>query len=656
MLLFLLKASIVIIVLLAFYKLFLEKESFFATNRIYLLSCLFLALALPFLVLPKLINEQGVVDRYMAQHLTLKESSTVEVSSTLEPSATNNFELDLATNRQQAEYGTLNLKNKNWLHWLMILYLFGVAILGFNLLAQMTNLLLKIWRNPDKIVDTTGTIVNMTDQTEPCSFFNYIFINPEKYDYETYNHILAHEQIHVQQRHTLDLLLSELAVVFLWFNPFVWKLRKEVEKNIEYQTDHLLLQQEGIEAEHYQMNLLKVATLNKPLTITTNYNQSLLKNRILKMTSQKSNPYNIWKYAFVAPLVFMTLLLINQPEATATAAISGTLPSDNIADPPSNQGEAMNNELLADLEAPDDPRPATPPEEEQHMTSTSTSTTTTLTEDNIDLRDTAKLDVLKDLAALGDEEAQEMLSELSDIKFYIKFENLPDLPDKNFRVSFDGLDLEERLEVMKCLNTYYSLDPEKQEEVYHVFLKYDLDKPDVLKVLQGRLSRKDMNGKSQYPLRGFRKHTAKEFNENQNKTGSFKGNLDHMEEVKRCKALLKAANEGNMGEARALLSNTDPNWACDDSKFAIIEAAREGHLDMVRLLLDNGADANLYLGELYTPLMAAASEGHLEIVKLLIERGARAKLSLPNGTTALDVATQGKHSDVTEFLRRQMSE
>ena len=61
----LIKASLVIIVLLAFYKIFLEKESFFAVNRMYLLGCLFATFTLPFLCLPQLIEQQGIVSTLM---------------------------------------------------------------------------------------------------------------------------------------------------------------------------------------------------------------------------------------------------------------------------------------------------------------------------------------------------------------------------------------------------------------------------------------------------------------------------------------------------------------------------------------------------------------------------------------------------------------
>ena len=151
------------------------------------------------------------------------------------------------------------------------------------------------------------------DNSGPRSFFKYIFINPNTYNSETYEQILEHEKIHVEQKHSIDLLLSEIAIIVLWFNPFLWWFRKEVEKNIEYQTDALLLESSVVEPHNYQMNLLEIGAQRKPLTIVSNYNQSLIKKRIIMMNKKKSNGHSYWKYAFIAPTLLVTLLLLNQP-------------------------------------------------------------------------------------------------------------------------------------------------------------------------------------------------------------------------------------------------------------------------------------------------------------------------------------------------------
>ncbi|MBA4058268.1 MAG: hypothetical protein C0490_26360, partial [Marivirga sp.] len=190
---------------------------------------------------------------------------------------------------------------------------FGVVIFSLNLFVQVANILLKTRNSTESVHDIDGVVINKHSVQEPCSFFNYIFINPESYDYDTYEQIVAHEKIHVRKLHAVDLLLAEIAVILLWFNPLIWIFRREVEKNIEYETDDLMLKGTTVEKEQYQMNLLKIATHKKPLTITTNYNQSLIKQRILRMNAKKSNPHSYWKYAFMAPLLLVMLLVINRP-------------------------------------------------------------------------------------------------------------------------------------------------------------------------------------------------------------------------------------------------------------------------------------------------------------------------------------------------------
>jgi len=61
MIVLLIKASLIIAIVLTFYKLVIEKESFFATNRVYLIIGLLFAFVLPFVSLPKLVENQGAI-------------------------------------------------------------------------------------------------------------------------------------------------------------------------------------------------------------------------------------------------------------------------------------------------------------------------------------------------------------------------------------------------------------------------------------------------------------------------------------------------------------------------------------------------------------------------------------------------------------------
>lgn len=329
------KASVILIVLLAFYKLVLERENFFASNRIYLLACLIFSIALPFITLPKLINNQGYLTQMLDirfaenQELDTKDNIVdmpLEVEKVTAQSSVNSIEkaienkTELSSSKIESSLNTpLQSDASNSMNWILILYLFGTIVLSFNLFAQIISLLIKAWKAKDKIEDESYVIINLKGEVEPCSFFHYIFINPTLYDYDTYEQILTHEKIHVDKRHTMDLIFSELAVIVFWFNPFVWLLRKEIEKNIEYQTDALLLDADEEIKESYQLNLVDIACRTRPLAITTNYNQSLIKQRILKMNGKRSHKFNYWKYAFVLPLLFVLVLGLNKPTEIAAS-------------------------------------------------------------------------------------------------------------------------------------------------------------------------------------------------------------------------------------------------------------------------------------------------------------------------------------------------
>ena len=226
------------------------------------------------------------------------------------------------------------------LHGLFYCYLFGVILFGANFLLQIAVLCYQSYARP-VIRDGRFRIVETSGNRAPCSFANNIFINPALYDPETFQQILIHEKIHVSGRHTLDILLAEMAVVLQWFNPFVWLYRREVENNLEFLTDQSVLQHREVERSAYQLSLLRVSAPHLPFSITNNYNQSLLKRRIVMMNTQRSSRHAIWKYFFLLPILTILVCALNKPavfgqQPTATAGPSGhpNSPGNNRAADP----------------------------------------------------------------------------------------------------------------------------------------------------------------------------------------------------------------------------------------------------------------------------------------------------------------------------------
>lgn len=284
-----------------FYTTLLRRETFFSVNRFLLLLLLFITFAAPLLIIPR---------QFSVRALWQKETT---VSETQQVTITNNHpEVNVSDTGRVEQLSGQPSTPWHWTRWLLLAYWVGVVILGINLLIQLAGIAYKRWKLP-AIHDGRIIILEEKGEQSPGSFWNLILINPERYEWDVYEQILAHEKIHVQKKHSIDLILAELLVIFQWFNPFAWLLHRSIEANLEFQTDHNLLEQGQIDPAAYQLNLLKVAAPNQLLRIQSAYNQSLLQQRIRMMNRQRSNLHSSWKYLTLVPLLLLTLSVVNQP-------------------------------------------------------------------------------------------------------------------------------------------------------------------------------------------------------------------------------------------------------------------------------------------------------------------------------------------------------
>src|SRR5688500_1737543 len=90
---------------------------------------------------------------------------------------------------------------------------------------------------------------------------------------------------------------------------------------------------------------------------------------------------------------------------------------------------------------------------------------------------------------------------------------------------------------------------------------------------------------------------------------------------------------------------------------ALFEAARSGSRADVVALLESGVDANAQSRYGVSALGFAAGQGHLAVVRLLVERGANIHASASfYGSRAIDFALRGGHIDVALYLLEHGSE
>ena len=101
---------------------------------------------------------------------------------------------------------------------------------------------------------------------------------------------------------------------------------------------------------------------------------------------------------------------------------------------------------------------------------------------------------------------------------------------------------------------------------------------------------------------------------------------------------------------RLLLENgADANIPCDDGRSPLHIAASYGFFNVVRLLLDYGADVNIPDIDGYTPFHYAASQG-CNLIELLIEKVSNVNLRTKRGRTPLYIAVKNQHEQIIKLL------
>jgi len=119
-------------------------------------------------------------------------------------------------------------------------------------------------------------------------------------------------------------------------------------------------------------------------------------------------------------------------------------------------------------------------------------------------------------------------------------------------------------------------------------------------------------------------------------------------------ALTLACYKGHLEMVRFLLeAGADQEHKTDEMHTALMEASMDGHVEVARLLLDSGAQVNMPADSFESPLTLAACGGHVELAMLLLERGANIEEVNDEGYTPLMEASREGHEEMVALLLSQ---
>ena len=281
LLIYLIKVNIALILFCMAYYLVLRPLTFYTLNRVYLVGAILFSTLYPLINLSGFINKHQQIARPVQMVII-------------------NWQAPVASAVHSA---SVHQNNRNWLE---IVFWAGVLIFAIRLIVQLISLY-RLHKRSKPVLLHRHLIRAVNKDISPFSFLRSIYVNPKNHTSAELKAILEHEQVHVNEWHTFDILVGELSIIFYWFNPGIWLMKRAIHENIEFITDQRILQN-GLDAKEYQYSLLNVNFNNGSSTLINHFNASAIKKRIIMMNAERSSMLNLSRYVFLIPIIAVLLL------------------------------------------------------------------------------------------------------------------------------------------------------------------------------------------------------------------------------------------------------------------------------------------------------------------------------------------------------------
>lgn len=303
---YLIKSALSLAVILVSYQLFLGREKMPIFNRVYLLF--------------------GLLFAFLAPLISIQLGSNVWVDNTiLEQFPTFVFgmidEPTMAYTESYLSQATL--------------VKIGYALITSLFLLRFFNQLYSFFKETARhatIAYRGATLVLLKQQSLPYTFMHCIFLDEAAYQRgEIEEELLTHELAHVQQLHSLDIILIGLLQSLFWWNPLLFFYKRAIQLNHEFLADDVVIQRHQ-EVPDYQYLLLKKVSSKNYQNLSSNFNYLVTKKRLKMMTRESSRSRAMGFAAMTIPL-FLGLFLL----------VGNTGMAQNNADKPTIDFEAMKD-------------------------------------------------------------------------------------------------------------------------------------------------------------------------------------------------------------------------------------------------------------------------------------------------------------------------
>ncbi len=261
---------------LVVYDTMLKRETFFQWNRVYLILTSILAYSIPVLKFEK--AQEIIPQEYiMLPEVMLSPTSVIE---------------------QKVEQSSMLFSSLTLIFWIG----FGIAAILFSLKLYK---LLRLIFDSEKQNKSTYWLV-FVQQNKAFSFFSYIFLN-KAISEATKEQVIEHELVHVQQKHSLDLLWFEIQRMVCWFNPYSYIYQHRISELHEFIADAKAIKQKD-KTTYFESLLAQTFGVNHISFINPFFKHSLIKKRILMLNKSRSKQLLKLKYVLLIPILASMLI------------------------------------------------------------------------------------------------------------------------------------------------------------------------------------------------------------------------------------------------------------------------------------------------------------------------------------------------------------
>ncbi len=240
---------------LGFYHWYLSSRVDFHFARLYLLITLLGSILIPFTSLP-IATELGFASTYHLPEISIAGADQMSTSI---------FSLSL----NQLLFG---------------LYMIIATVAAIRLSTALIRIFHIILSEAKSRADNYYLIT--TNKIATSSFGPFLFWNPqEELSQEECQLIKYHEECHIKEWHSLDILLAEIIAVLLWFNPLVYLYKSAIAQNHEFIADQ---SSADTKKKAYAQLLLKSVLDAPSLSFTSHFSRINTNKRIMELSKSKN--------------------------------------------------------------------------------------------------------------------------------------------------------------------------------------------------------------------------------------------------------------------------------------------------------------------------------------------------------------------------------